>query len=131
MSMERHATEGDAGCLADSGSSGGHVTIARMTDHYAMHVRFRAQAGQGPALAEILLEAAAGMTDVSDCLLYVVSRDADDADTVFVTEAWTSREVHDASLEDEATRSLIGRAMPLLDGRPDAATLVALGGKGL
>jgi quinol monooxygenase YgiN len=102
-----------------------------MTEHYAMHVRFQAKAGEGEALTAVLLEAANALRRDDECLLYVISRAADDADTVYVTEAWTTEEAHDASLEDEATRALIGRAMPLIDGSPEAARMVAVGGKGL
>ena len=96
-----------------------------------MHVRFTAQPGQGDALAGLLLEAAAGAGGLDACRLYVVSRSPSDAETVFVTEAWTSREAHDASLEDEAARAMIQRALPLLAGPPEAVELRPVGGKGL
>lgn len=102
-----------------------------MNERYAMHVRFQAKRGKGGALAAVLLEAAAALDQVDDCLLYVISRDPGDADVVFVTEAWTTQEAHDAALEDRVTRELIGRAMPLIEGRPQAASLRALGGKGV
>ena len=62
---------------------------------------------------------------------YIVSRSPADADTVFVTEAWTTREAHDRSLEDDDVRALIARAMPLMAAPPDAVTLAPAGGKGL
>jgi quinol monooxygenase YgiN len=96
-----------------------------------MHVRFTAQRGRGDELEGILLEAAAGAEADDDCLLYIVSRSPADSDTVFVTEAWTTREAHDRSLEDEAVRALIARAMPLMARPPDAVTLAPAGGKGL
>lgn len=98
---------------------------------FGMNVRFTAQPGEGDALASLLVEAAAGAEDDAACLLYVVSREDDDPDTVWVFEAWTDREAHDESLEDEATRALIGRAMPLLAESPEATTLQPAGGKGL
>jgi quinol monooxygenase YgiN len=96
-----------------------------------MHVRFTAQRGRGEELETILLEAAAGLDAEDECLLYLVSRAPGEPDTIYVTEAWTSREAHDRSLEDEATRALIGRAMPLMAAPPDAATFAPVGGKGL
>jgi quinol monooxygenase YgiN len=98
---------------------------------YGMHVRFTAQRGQGDELAGILLEAAAQTESEDECLLYIVSRSPGDPDTVFVTEAWTNREAHDHSLENEAVRALIARAMPLMAAPPDAVTLAPAGGKGL
>jgi quinol monooxygenase YgiN len=102
-----------------------------MTGRYGMHVRFTAQPGHGDELAAILLEAAAGTQADDECLLYLVSRSPADENTIYVTEAWTSREAHDHSLEDEAVRALIARAMPLMAGPPDATTLSPAGGKGL
>lgn len=102
-----------------------------MDDLYGMHVRFAAKAGDADALERILLEAAEGARADEACLLYVVSRDPDDPDAVLVTEAWTDRVAHDASLEEPATRALIGRAMPLVAGPPAAEHLRPVGGKGL
>ena len=103
----------------------------RIMNSYGMHVRFTAQRGHGDELAAILLEAAAGTEADADCLLYIVSRSPGDPDTVFVTEAWTTREAHDRSLEDADARALIARAMPLMASPPDAVTLAPAGGKGL
>jgi quinol monooxygenase YgiN len=96
-----------------------------------MHVRFSARPGRGDELAAILLEAADGVRALGACLLYMVSRSPDDGDAVWVTEAWTDRAAHDASLQDPGARELIGRAMPLLAGAPEATELAPLGGKGL
>jgi quinol monooxygenase YgiN len=102
-----------------------------LSHYYGMHVRFTAQAGRGDELEAILLEAATGTEGDDDCLLYIVSRSPADPQIVYVTEAWTSREAHDRSLEDEHVRTLIARAMPLMAGPPDAVTLAPAGGKGL
>jgi quinol monooxygenase YgiN len=98
---------------------------------FGMNVRFTALAGQAEALAALLLEAAEGAAELEDCRLYVVSRSPADAETVLVTEVWTSREAHDASLDDERAKATIQRALPLLAGRPEAVELRPVGGKGL
>jgi quinol monooxygenase YgiN len=98
---------------------------------YGMHGRIAAQPGRGDELAAILLEAAAGLGANRDCLLYVVSRAADDPDSVWVTEAWTDRAAHDASLADPGARELIARARPLIASFADRAELRPEGGKGL
>jgi quinol monooxygenase YgiN len=102
-----------------------------MTEPYGMHVRFTAQPGRGDELERLLLEAADGVRLLDECRLYLVSRSPDEPDAVWVTEAWTSREAHDASLTDPAARALIVQAMPLLSGAPLATTLRPVGGKGL
>jgi quinol monooxygenase YgiN len=88
---------------------------------FGMHVRFTAQPGQGDALSAVLLEAAEALGVVEACRLYVVSRAPGDPDTIWVTEAWTDAEAHAASLQDEATKAAIARAMPLMAGRPAVA----------
>jgi quinol monooxygenase YgiN len=102
-----------------------------MTATYGMQGRLRAQPGRGDELAAILLEAAAALADDGRCLLYVVGRLADDPDTVVVTEAWTERAAHDASLEDPRARAQIATAMPLIAEIGAPVEFVPVGGKGI
>jgi quinol monooxygenase YgiN len=98
---------------------------------FGMHGAFKAQPGKGEELAGILLEAADGLRDFDSCLLYVVSRDAEDPDRIWVTEAWTDREAHAASLRQPGTPEMIARARPLIAGMEGRAEFEPLGGKGL
>jgi quinol monooxygenase YgiN len=103
-----------------------------MSELFGLHGRLLAQPGKGDELEAILLEAAEAQEADHDCLLYVVSRQSDNPEAVWVTEAWTSREAHRASLEDEATRAMIQRAMPLIAEVPERGIeLRPVGGKGL
>jgi quinol monooxygenase YgiN len=95
-----------------------------------MHGYFKAQPGQGDALAAILLEAADALRADDSCLLYVVSR-GEDADTIWVSEAWTDREAHDASLRAPGVPETIARARPLIAGMDGRAEFTPLGGKGV
>ena len=92
---------------------------------------FQAQPGQGRALADLLVEAAQSLKANADCHLYVVSRSAEDADSVWVTEVWTSVDAHRASLGDERVRQLIQEARPLIAGLGERFELSTLGGKGV
>ena len=92
---------------------------------------FRAQPGQGDALAEVLVQAAAALDANAECELYVVLRSPDDPEAVWVTEVWTSQEAHRASLEDEGIRALITQARPLIAGLGERFELSPVGGKGL
>jgi quinol monooxygenase YgiN len=102
-----------------------------MTDLFGLHGSFLAHAGRGDELTALLLEAADALGADESCRLYLVHRSADDPDTVWVTEAWTSREAHAASLDDEATRAMIVRAMPMIAGVPGSTELRTVGGKGM
>jgi quinol monooxygenase YgiN len=98
---------------------------------FGMHGCFKAQRGQGDTLSGILLEAAESMRANDACLLYVVSRELGDPESIWVTEAWTDREAHDASLDVPGAKEQIARAMPLLAGIEGRAEFEPLGGKGL
>jgi quinol monooxygenase YgiN len=105
--------------------------MASMAGLFGIQARFTARPGHGGAFAELLLEAAKGLDDVADCLLYVVSRDAEDPDIVWVAEAWADQDAHTASLQDPGAQALIEQALPLLAAPPEAIRLQPLGGKGL
>jgi len=98
---------------------------------YGMHVRIVAQPGRGDDLAGILRQAAAALEANRDCRLYIVSRSLDDADSVWVTEAWTDRGSHAASLQDERARSVIAQARPIIAAFADRAEFQPEFGKGL
>ncbi|GIP38367.1 monooxygenase [Paenibacillus sp. J31TS4] len=97
---------------------------------YGLFVQFTTHPGQRDALAALLLEAAAAAQDIAECELYLVSVPESEPDCVYVTEVWSHKEAHDASLEAEETRASIQRAMPLIAGVA-SQTLIPLGGKGL
>ena len=92
---------------------------------------FKAQPGQGDALAALLVRAADALATNPDCELYVVSRSPDDPDAVWVTEVWTSSAAHQASLEEQRVRELITQARPLIAGLGERFELSPVGGKGL
>jgi quinol monooxygenase YgiN len=94
-----------------------------------MHGCFKAQPGKGSELAEILLAAADALRADESCLLYMVAREGDDA--IWVTEVWTDREAHDASLRAPGVPEMIARARPLIAGIEGRAEFSVLGGKGV
>jgi quinol monooxygenase YgiN len=103
-----------------------------VSELFGLHGCLGAKPGKGDELEAILLEAAGLLESNDDCKLYLVSRQPDEPDAVWVTEAWRSREAHRASLEDEATRALIQRAMPIIAELPQrSVALRPVGGKGL
>lgn len=95
---------------------------------YGLIGKMLAQPGQRDALAEILLENAGSMPG---CLSYVVARDPENADALWVTEAWTGRQAHQASLSLPGVQEAIRRARPLIAGFGERFETVPLGGHGL
>ncbi len=99
---------------------------------YGLHGKLKATAGNGEKLSSILLKAANLVSTAKGCRLYIVSKDKEDEDAVWVTEVWDSKEDHDNSLKVEGVRELISQAMPLLNGMPQKGQeLEVLGGAGI
>jgi quinol monooxygenase YgiN len=79
-------------------------------------------------LAAILLEGTGAMPG---CLSYIVAEDAADMEALWVTEAWDSKESHDASLTLPQVQAAIGKGRPLIAGFDSRAETTPLGGVGL
>jgi quinol monooxygenase YgiN len=65
------------------------------------------------------------------CLSYIVAKDTRDADAIWITEAWESKESHDASLTLPQVRDAIARGRPLIAGFGESVHTVPIGGYGL
>ena len=90
--------------------------------------KMRAAPGQRDALVALLLEGSAAMPG---CLSYVVARDPADADAIWITEVWDSRDSHRASLRLPQVRDAIARARPLIAGFDSSIETEPVGGFGL
>jgi quinol monooxygenase YgiN len=86
---------------------------------YGLHGKLQATAGNGEKLANILAQASQLVSTAPGCHLYLVSRDLQSPDSIWITEVWESKDDHDQSLLIPGVRELIGQAMPILDGKPE------------
>lgn len=68
-------------------------------ERIARYAKLVAQEGHGGEVAELLLAAADKLGGDPACELYLVHRQADAPDTVWVTELWRSRADLDAALQ--------------------------------
>lgn len=93
--------------------------------------KIRAHAGDGEKLLAYLLRAAEELSALENCYLYVISRDKDDVDALWVTEIWRNQEDHQASLTHDAIRTLIASARPLIAEMNHRTEFEPVGGKGL
>lgn len=101
-----------------------------MKKHF-LHGKLKAKEGEGAQLADVLLKAAELVSASKGCRLYIVSKDNNDPDAVWVTEVWDTKQDHDDSLKNDSVRALIVKAMPLLDGPPEKGQqLEMIGGFG-
>ena len=90
--------------------------------------KMRAAAGERDALIALLLE---GSGRMPGCLSYIVAKDATDADAVWITEVWDSRDSHRAALQLPEVRAVIARARPLIAGFESGTETEPVGGVGL
>jgi quinol monooxygenase YgiN len=84
--------------------------------------------GQRDALIAILLE---GVEAMPGCLSYIVATDTADANAIWITEVWDSRESHDASLKLPAVQKALAKGRPLIAGFGDTFVTTPVGGHGL
>ncbi|MEV4732580.1 putative quinol monooxygenase [Saccharopolyspora sp. NPDC049426] len=97
---------------------------------YGLFGKFSAQPGKRDDLVGHLLQAAELLERNPECLQYIVST-SDEPEAVWVSEVWTEKSAHDASLEPEDIRAIIQEARPLIAGMSDQTELAVQGGKGL
>jgi len=95
----------------------------------ARYGKLTAQDGRGRELADLLLAAAGHLEAEPGCELYLVNRQADAPDVIWVTELWRSQADLDAVLEQIKGSPDTAAAMKLIQAAETIA-LDLLGGKG-
>ena len=78
---------------------------------YGLISKILTQPGRRDDLAEVLME---GSSDMPGCTSYVVVRDPDDQDALWVTEVWESRDAHQASLQLPQVQLAMEHGRPLI-----------------
>ena len=95
---------------------------------YGLIGQMKAAPGKRDELVAILSESTEGMPG---CLSYIVAKDATDADALWVTEVWTDKDSHAASLKLPSVQAAIARARPIIAGFGHRFETVPMGGVGL
>jgi quinol monooxygenase YgiN len=95
---------------------------------YGLIGKMTATLGQRDALIAILLE---GVADMPGCLSYIVAKDLDDANAIWVTEVWESKASHEASLSLPFVQQAIAQGKLLIADFADGVVTEPVGGHGL
>ena len=95
---------------------------------YGLIGKMLAAPGKRDALLEILLE---NVGTMPGCLSYIIARDPDSDDGIWITEAWDSKQSHAGSLQLPQVQATIARARPLIAGFGEHFETEPLGGVGL
>jgi len=124
--MERRIFLAASGLLGLMGTAAIAADAARPL--YGLIGKMKAVPGQRDALIAAILEGSAAMPG---CLSYIVARDADDGDAIWITEVWDSEASHDASLQLPAVQASIARAKDLVAAMETGVVTAPVGGIGL
>lgn len=80
---------------------------------YGLISKFKSQRGKRDELIAVMTE---GSVKMPGCISYVIARDPTDADGIWITEVWDSRETHAGSLDIAEVKATIQKARPLIGG---------------
>jgi quinol monooxygenase YgiN len=103
-------------------------TPKKHSNMYGLIGKVTAEAGQRDALIEILIE---GADEMPGCLSYIVSKDSEDDDVIWVTEVWDSKESHQASLSLPSVQEAMAKGKPLIAEFGKQIETEPVGGHGL
>ena len=95
---------------------------------YGLISKIDVVAGQRESLAAILLNGVAGMPG---CRSYVVAKDLENPDALWVTEVWDSEEAHAESLSLPSVQAAILEGRPMIAGFSERSETEPIGGHGL
>jgi len=103
---------------------------------YGRFGKMTTRPGKRDAVVAILMRGIDDMKAGGDlksvgCDLYVVSLAPDNPDVIWVSEVWTSREAHRASLQLPSVKQAIAEARPMLTGEFEQFEVGVVGGLGL
>jgi quinol monooxygenase YgiN len=96
---------------------------------YGLMGKMLAAPGKREELLAIMLED--NDNAMAGCLSYIVARDPENADAIWTTEVWDSKENHLASLNLPHVQATIARAHPLIAGFGERFETEPVGGIGL
>ena len=84
--------------------------------------------GKRDELIKILLE---GTGEMPGCLSYIVAKDPEDKNGIWITEVWDSKESHAASLKLPVVQAAIAKGKPLFASFGEHHITEPVGGHGL
>jgi quinol monooxygenase YgiN len=95
---------------------------------YGVVGKMTAVPGKRDALIAILAE---GTDAMPGCLAYIIAEDVKDAEGIWVTEIWKTRQYHDDALKLPAVIDAIARGRPLIAGFETNAETRPVAGVGI
>jgi quinol monooxygenase YgiN len=128
MSVSRRAALAALVALPATASRAADLTQKEPQSMYGLIGKMKCIPGQRDALIAVLIEGTAGMPG---CLSYVIAKDGNDPDALWVTEAWDSKASHKASLALPSVQQALAKGRPLIAGFGERFETQPVGGHGL
>jgi quinol monooxygenase YgiN len=129
MSIDRRTFVAGAASITAFPPGTAATTTARNQIMYGLISRITAQSGRRDELVKILL---AGMANsVAGCLNYIIAIDPSEANSIWVTEVWQSRQAHAAALSMPAVKEAVSEGRPLIASFLRIAETAPVGGLNL
>ena len=97
-------------------------------ERIARYGKLTAKQGAADELAGLLLKAADALVADPGCIIYLINRQSDQPDTIWVTELWRSQADLDAALRQIRGSADVAAAMALVE-KAEMVELDLLGGK--
>ncbi|RRN63227.1 putative quinol monooxygenase [Caulobacter sp. 602-1] len=98
------------------------------TPMYGLIGQMLAAPGKRDELLAILGE---GTNDMPGCLSYVIAKDPTNVDALWITEVWTDKDAHAASLKLPSVQAAIAKGRPIIAGFPQRFETTPIIGHGL
>ena len=117
-----------ASALALAVPGGVAVAQGERQSMYGLIGKMNVAEGRRDEVVEILLEGVSGMPG---CLSYVVAKDPEDPNAIWITEVWDRQESHEGSLSLPSVQEAIRKARPHITGFGERFETEPVGGHGL
>ncbi|WP_344752787.1 putative quinol monooxygenase [Gryllotalpicola koreensis] len=87
------------------------------------------KSGKRDEVTAVLIESAAAFESREECIMSLVTHDADDPDVIWVQDVWTDEGAHQAAMSTPSMQEFVRQAIPLLEGMPEQHRVYPTGGK--
>jgi quinol monooxygenase YgiN len=101
--------------IALAAAAGLMLAAPAAAEPFGVIAHLNAQAGKRDAM----IDALRGLIGMKGNISFVIAKDGKNADGIYITEVWDSKEAHDAALTTDHFKAAFGKAAPMMAGAPD------------
>lgn len=102
-----------------------------MQNYYALINKMTTKPGKREEVIGLLIRSGESFRNNPSCIHYLVYKDAEDLNIIWVEDVWKNKEDHTAALAKPQLKPYIEKTILLLEGMPQQHEVHFAGGKGL